>query len=554
MKPRALISVSDKTGVLELARGLVDRGWEILSTGGTARTLREQGIPVVEVAHVTGHPEMMDGRVKTLHPAIHAGILARREHPEDMAALEAHGYSPIDLVAVNLYPFRETAARGVDVAEVLEQIDIGGPAVLRSAAKNHPHVWVVVDHVDYAAILDVLDGKGDATALRRRLAAKVFRHTSDYDAAIADHLERALLSDEISRPDPFPPRLEVRARRIQVLRYGENPDQGAAFYALGEEPEGVAGMLQLHGKELSYNNLLDLDGALLSLAPFAFSPQAAVCLVKHTTPCGLALAGSLAEAYRKALATDPVSAFGSVIAANRFVDGGAAQAISELFVECLAAPGYTPQALEMLTKKKNLRILQFPMVAPFQGETNRGEDWEKLPPEVRPACRFLALYGQRPGPRMIRSVYGGLLVQDSPDPPFHGPWPEDWKVVTRRVPTVEERRDLSFAWAAVFGVKSNAVLLARNEATVGIGAGQMSRVDSVRIALQKARDAGLSLEGAVLASDAFFPFRDGVDAAAAAGIRAVVQPGGSVRDEEVVAAADEQGLAMVFTGRRLFRH
>ncbi len=554
MKPRALISVSDKTGVVELARGLVARGWEILSTGGTARTLRDQGIPVVEVAQVTGHPEMMDGRVKTLHPAIHAGILARREHPHDLAALEAQGYLPIDLVVVNLYPFRETVARGVTFAEAMEQIDIGGPAMLRSAAKNHSHVWVVVDPADYGAVLEALDGKTDAAVLRRHLAAKVFRHTGLYDSAVADYLEAEPASGPLSDGDRFPARLDLRARRLQVLRYGENPDQGAAFYALGEGTEGVAGIRQLHGKELSYNNLLDLDGALLALAPFAFSPEAAVCLVKHTTPCGLAVGESLAEAYRKALATDPVSAFGSVIVANREVDETAAQAMSELFVECVAAPGYTPEALELLSRKKNLRILAFPAAAAGRDELPLEEALQPLSPEVRPAARFLALHGRRPHPRLIRSVYGGLLVQDPPAPPFYGAWPADWRVVTRREPSPEERRDLSFAWAAVFGVKSNAILLAKGGATVGIGAGQMSRVDSVKIAVQKAREAGLSLEGAVLASDAFFPFRDGVDVAAAAGIRAVVQPGGSVRDDEVIAAAEEHGLAMVFTGRRLFRH
>jgi len=558
MTKRALLSVSDKTGIQEFARGLVDRGWELLSTGGTARALRDAGLPVLEVAEITGHPEMMEGRVKTLHPAVHAGLLARRDNPEDLAALEAQGYATIDLVAVNLYPFRETVAKpGVTLPEAVEKIDIGGPTMIRSAAKNHRDVWVVVEPADYEAVLEALDAGGDQGSLRQALAAKVFRHVSDYDDAIARFLasagEGAGAADEGGFS--FPAELSVRARRIQTLRYGENPDQAAAFYGLQGFGGGLAGLAQLHGKELSYNNLLDLDGALQALSPFAFSPRAAVCIIKHTTPCGLALGKTLEEAYRKALATDPVSAFGSVISVNRGVDAGTAQALSELFVECVVAPSFTAEALEILTQKKNIRVLTLPGGTPASPREPAGEAWwGEAPQEVRDAGRFLAAHGRIPDPQVFRSVYGGVLVQGPPNPPFYGVPGEEWKVVTKRQPAASEMDDLRFAWAAVYGVKSNAILLARGGATLGIGAGQMSRVDSSKIAVRKAREAGLSLDGAALASDAFFPFRDGVDAAAEAGVKAIVEPGGSVRDDEVIAAADEHGIAMVFTGRRLFRH
>jgi phosphoribosylaminoimidazolecarboxamide formyltransferase/IMP cyclohydrolase len=522
---RALLSVSDKTGIVPFARGLAARGWEIVSTGGTAKTLRDAGLEVTSVSDVTGHPEMMEGRVKTLHPAIHAGLLARRARADDMAALAEQGYLPIDLVAVNLYPFRETVAKGdVSMDEAMEQVDVGGPAMLRAAAKSLRDVYVVVDPADYEAVLAALGGA--RTGFRRTLAAKAFRHVSAYDAAVAEYLG----SD--GAWEPFPERLLVSLRRAQTLRYGENPDQEAAFYAY-DRVAGLAALEQLHGKELSYNNLLDLDGALLCLAPFARTERAVACIVKHTTPCGLAVADAQADAYAKALATDPTSAFGSVIALNREVDDATAERISTLFVECVVAPGYAPAALAKLTAKKNVRLLSYP-----------GENVEE----------FLASYGREPEPRVLRSVHGGVLAQTTAAPPSYDVVASDWKVVSARRPTQREWDDLRFAWAAVFGVKSNAVLLARDGAVLGIGAGQMSRVDSSKIAVMKAREAGHALEGCALASDAFFPFRDGVDEAAAAGVRAIVQPGGSVRDDEVVTAANEHGVAMVFTGRRLFRH
>ena len=554
MKRRALLSVSDKSGIEALAASLVKAGWEILSTGGTARAIRDAGLPVTEVTQVTGHPEMMDGRVKTLHPAIHAGLLARRDRPDDMASLKEHGYGPIDLLAVNLYPFRETVARGdVPVGEAMEKVDIGGPTMIRAAAKSHADVLVVVDPSDYDRVLAAVadsatrDGAAVDAELRRELAAKVFRHISEYDAAVADYLETGA-------EDSLPVSLSLDLELVQGLRYGENPGQDAAFYRWTGRQDGLAGLQQLHGKELSYNNLLDLDGALVSLAPFAYSPKPAVCIVKHTTPCGLAVAGTLAEAYERALRTDGMSAFGSVIAVNRFIDGETAEAMSGLFIECIVAPGFEDDAIEVLTRKKNLRLLVSGGIGePVEGEPD-GDWWKRAPEEVRRAGRFLAEHGRRPEGLALRGVYGGMLAQSPPPPPFYGVGSVDWSVATERSPDEAEWDDLRFAWAAVFGVKSNAILFASRGATLGIGAGQMSRVDSSRIAVQKAADAGLDLQGAVLASDAFFPFRDGVDAAAEAGVRAIVQPGGSVRDEEVIEAANEHGMAMVFTGQRLFRH
>lgn len=524
---RALLSVSDKSGIVELGTALQDRGWQILSTGGTARALREGGVEVTSVSDVTKHPEMMDGRVKTLHPAIHAGLLARRANPDDMAALEEHGYGPIDLVAVNLYPFLETVAAGdVPVDTAMEKVDIGGPTMIRAAAKSHTDVWVIVDPTDYHAVIDALDGEDDPV-LRRGLAAKVFRHISGYDAAVATYL-----LEQDGEAEVLSERLESSLQRLQTLRYGENPDQKAAFYG-PDVPAGISALQKHHGKELSYNNILDLDGALLSLSPFAKSPRPSVVIIKHTTPCGLGVGDSLAEAYGRALATDPMSAFGSVIAVNRPVDGATAELMSTLFIECLVAPGYSDEAMAKLTEKKNIRIMTFP-----------GDD----------PSTFLSSHGHLPEPRVLRTVYGGMLAQTPPIPPFYGEVDGSWRVVTERHPTEAEWDDLRFAWAAIFGVKSNAILLAKGGGVLGIGAGQMSRVDSSRIAVRKAGDAGRELSGSVLASDAFFPFRDGVDAAAAAGVKAVIQPGGSVRDEEVIDAANEHGIAMVFTGRRLFRH
>ena len=600
---RALLSVSDKTGIAEFGRALAERGWEVLSTGGTARVLAAAGVSVTEVSVVTGHPEMMDGRVKTLHPAIHAGLLARRGRPDDMAEIERQGYAPIDLVAVNLYPFRETvAAPDVTLGEAMENVDIGGPTLIRAAAKNHRDVWVVVDPGDYGAVLEAVAGQGDGgrarDTLRRRLAARVFREISSYDRAVADYLEGGATEDAASPPpdfvrqpnkvrdplpggdlnpqdDPMPPEVTLALNRRSLPRYGENPGQDAGFYAPTGPPEGISELEQLHGKGLSYNNLLDLDGALLSLAPFAFALDPAVCIVKHTTPCGLAVRPTLAAAFERARATDPVSAFGSVIAVNRSVDRETAAGIGGMFVECVVAPGFAPDALEALAAKRNIRLLRFAgSAAAHPAEPVHDARWMQLDDPVRAAARFLARAAGHGGPARdeganggarpagnegaisFRSVYGGVLFQSLPDPPFHDPAAPGWKAVTARAPTEAEVADLSFAWAAVAGVKSNAILLAKGLATVGIGAGQTSRVDSSRLAVRKAREHGFAsqLDGCALASDAFFPFRDGVDAAAEAGASAIVQPGGSIRDEEVIAAADEHGIAMVFTGRRLFRH
>ena len=561
MKRRALLSVSDKSGIEDFAKALVEAGWEILSTGGTAGAIREAGVEVTDVAQVTAHPEMMDGRVKTLHPAIHAGLLARRDRPEDMAALSEHGYAPIDLVAVNLYPFRETVARGdVPVDEAMGKVDIGGPTMIRAAAKSHADVWVVVDPADYGRVLEEIAAGGDdessETHLRRELAAKVFSHVSKYDSAIARYLEGQSATDTSEGDDTDQPAaaLSLDLELVQGLRYGENPSQKAAFYRWPGLKEGIARLEQLNGKELSYNNLLDLDGALLSLSPFAYSDKAAVCIVKHTTPCGLAIGDSVEAAYERALATDGVSAFGSVISANRRIDEAAAEAMSSLFIECFVAPGFDEAALEILTKKKNVRLLVYGGITEHVAGEPESESWLDASEETRRTARFLAEHGRRPDARVLRSVYGGVLVQGPPAPPFYGRDVGEWNVATGRAPTEEEWDDLRFAWAAVFGVRSNAILFARGGSTLGIGAGQMSRVDASRIAVQKAADAGLELDGAVLASDAFFPFRDGVDAVAEAGARAIIQPGGSMRDIDVIEAANQHGMAMVFTGQRLFRH
>ncbi|MDA1081963.1 MAG: bifunctional phosphoribosylaminoimidazolecarboxamide formyltransferase/IMP cyclohydrolase [Gemmatimonadetes bacterium] len=519
--PRALLSVSDKTGLTEFASGLAQRGFDLVSTGGTARVLREAGLSCRDISDITHFPEMLDGRVKTLHPAVHGGLLARRDIPAHLDAIEAHDIEPIDVVCVNLYPFRETARKpGVAPQDVIEQIDIGGPSMLRSAAKNFASVTVVVDPADYPRVLAGLDGIGetaDATAsapadiadLRRELAAKVYAHTAAYDAAIAAWFAT-------QREDQFPEQLALSFARKQLLRYGENPEQKAAFYIEGPGA-GLSALVQHGGKELSFNNLLDLEGALLALDPFG--DECACAIVKHTTPCGLATGATPADAYRKALACDPVSAFGSVIAFSAPVDDAAAELVAALFVECVVAPEFSPSALATLGSKKNLRVLV-----------------------------------GRPGPYVatdLKRVRGGVLVQDRPSARLDD---TTWNVVTRRAPTAAERKDLLFAWRAVAGVKSNAIVLARDGATIGIGAGQMSRVDASFLAAHKAKSAGHDTAGCALGSDAFFPFRDGVDHAATAGVKAIVQPGGSVRDAEVIAAADEHGIAMAFTGRRTFRH
>jgi phosphoribosylaminoimidazolecarboxamide formyltransferase / IMP cyclohydrolase len=525
--PRALLSVSDKRGLVPFATALAEHGWELVSTGGTAQALRDAGLKVLEVSELTGHPEIMDGRVKTLHPAVHAGLLARAGHEQDLARLAELGYAMIDLLAVNLYPFRETVARaGVTAAEAIENIDIGGPAMLRAAAKSHERLWVVVDPSDYDRVLEAIDlPDADGVAIRRSLAAKVYAHTAAYDAAISGYLGALDVSGSpgaSNRPDlsGLGDRLDLRLTKVQDLRYGENADQQAAFYADSDPAAGLPTLRQLHGKALSFNNLIDVDSAIAAVSAWAGEPLAACVIIKHTTPCGIAVGDDAAEAYRKALATDPTSAFGSVIAFNTAVTEQAAVLLRGLFVEAIAAPAFAPRALDILRDRKNLRLLEVP--------------FDDLPSGLD-----------------FKRVRGGFVAQTR----LRMDFPEDgWRVVTERTPSEQEMADLRFAWRAVASVKSNAILLARAGMAVGIGAGQMSRVDASRIAVMKAADNGFDLAGAALASDAFFPFRDGVDAAAEAGVRAIVQPGGSVRDEETIAAANEHGVAMVFTGRRLFRH
>ena len=508
--PRALISVSDKRGVVSFARGLVELGWEILSTGGTAAALKAADVPVLSVEKVTGFPELLDGRVKTLHPAVHGALLARRTLPEHMTALQQHEIIPIDLVAVNLYPFQLTVARqGASFDDAVENIDVGGPSMLRSAAKNHESVLPVVDPTDYPLVLDMLRQGEITAATRREFAAKVFAHTADYDAAIADYLT--------PKGEELPVRMSVGMERVQPLRYGENPIQRAALYVT-EEPRGMRDLTQRQGKELSFNNLLDVDAAMLAVASWANRPACAV--IKHTTPCGIAVAPSAAEAFTKARSTDPLSAYGSVVAFNTVVDQTTARAMSDLFVEVVVAPSFHAEALEVFAAKKQLRVVELPV-----SDGAKALDFKR--------------------------VRGGFLVQDQ----FRFDASErGWKVVTGRQPTDSEWNDLRFAWAAVATVKSNAILLARNEMAIGIGAGQMSRVDSSFLAVHKARQQGHDTAGSVLASDAFFPFPDGVEQAASAGVTAIIQPGGSVRDAEVVQAAERHGIAMVVTGKRQFRH
>lgn len=509
--PLALLSVSDKSGLLGFAQGLTRMGWDIVSTGGTAKALRAAGMNPRDVSDLTGFPEILDGRVKTLHPLVHGGLLARRSDREHMRVASEHGISPIDLVAVNLYPFEATAAKpNVSANEVVENIDIGGPSMLRSAAKNFESVTVVVDPADYARVLATIEADDDDLDLRRLLAEKVFAHTAAYDSGIARWFA-------CERAEEFPDRSVLAMDRAQTLRYGENPGQRAAFY-IERNGNGLAGLKQKGGKELSFNNFLDLEGALVATDPFI--EETCCAIVKHTTPCGIATGASAIDAYRKALACDPVSAFGSVISFTVSVDAETAEAVSSLFVECIVAPSFSDEALEILGRKKNLRVLE--------GHAH----WKDH-----------ALDYKR--------VRGGFLVQERARPMSEI---GEWTVVTRRHPTDDERMNLTFAWRAVGSVKSNAILIARDGATIGIGAGQMSRVDAAFLSVHKAKLAGHDTQGAVLGSDAFFPFRDGVEQAAEAGITAIVQPGGSVRDKEVIAAADEHDIAMVFTGQRQFRH
>ncbi|GAB4359726.1 MAG: bifunctional phosphoribosylaminoimidazolecarboxamide formyltransferase/IMP cyclohydrolase [Kiloniellaceae bacterium] len=516
---RALISVSDKTGLAEFGRFLAGQGVEILSTGGSAKALAAAGVPVVEVAAHTGFPEIMDGRVKTLHPKIHGGILARRDAPAHVKAMEQHGIGGIDMVVVNLYPFEATLASGADYDTCVENIDIGGPAMVRAAAKNHDFVAIVTDPADYAAVeAEMRAHKGAVSAaLRRRLAMSAFSHTAAYDAMIAGWLAR-------QQGETFPRQLSVAGRLKQTLRYGENPHQQAAAYSTGAARPGVITAAQLQGKELSYNNLNDTNAAFELVAEFE---QPTVAIIKHANPCGVASRASLSAAYAEALACDPVSAFGGIIAVNRSLDAATAEEVAKLFAEVVIAPAVDDEAKALLAAKKNLRVL-------VTGA---------LPDPAEPGV-------------VVTPLAGGFLAQSRDNGRID---PKALKVVTKRAPSERELADMVFAFRVAKHVKSNAIVYARDGATVGIGAGQMSRVDSSRIAAWKAREAAPEgqepkTKGSVVASDAFFPFADGLMAAVEAGATAVIQPGGSMRDDEVIAAADAAGLAMVFTGMRHFRH
>jgi phosphoribosylaminoimidazolecarboxamide formyltransferase/IMP cyclohydrolase len=509
---RALISVSDKSGIVDFARGLAASGVAILSTGGTASLLAREGVPVTEVSAYTGFPEMLDGRVKTLHPKIHAGLLARADRPAHEAALAAAGIERIGLLVVNLYPFEATVARpGCPLDEAVENIDIGGPTMLRAAAKNYGAVAAVVDPADYPRVLAEIRAAGEVAAdTRFTLAKKVFAHTAAYDGAIANYLT--------SRGAEYPEVLSLQLRKLQDLRYGENPHQSAAFYRDAQPVAGsLAGYRQLHGKELSYNNIADADAAWECVKQFS---EPACVIIKHANPCGVAIGEAPAAAYAKAFATDPVSAFGGILAFNRPLDGGTAQAVAKQFAEVVIAPAFEPAALERLGPKANLRLLEIALAHDVQRHD-------------------------------FKRVGGGLLVQSTDSRVMRR---ADLRVVTRKQPDEAQWNDLLFAWRVAKFVKSNAIVYCRDGATLGVGAGQMSRVDSARIAALKAAAAKLDLRGSVAASDAFFPFRDGLDVLAQAGATAVIQPGGSVRDDEVIAAADQHRIAMVFTGVRHFRH
>ncbi|MGE0766774.1 MAG: bifunctional phosphoribosylaminoimidazolecarboxamide formyltransferase/IMP cyclohydrolase [Hyphomicrobiaceae bacterium] len=531
---RALISVSDKTGVVEFAKALANDGVEILSTGGTASTLKAEGLSVIDVAEHTGFPEMMDGRLKTLHPKVHGGLLQVRGDAGHEASAAEHAIPPIDLLVVNLYPFEATVAKGAPFADCIENIDIGGPAMLRAAAKNHASVTVVVSPADYGRVLDAMRANGGATtlALRCELARKAFALTAAYDGAISNWL-----GGEIARADgdadgaAFPPTLTVQFVKAQAMRYGENPHQKAAFYVERTAPSGsISTARQVQGKELSYNNIADTDAAIECVK--AFDGRPACVIVKHANPCGVAVADTLTAAYDRAFRTDPESAFGGIIAFNRTLDEATARAIIDRqFVEVIVAPSASPEAEAAIAAKKNVRLLVV-------------GDWHRPPPGDGGRTENTG-----PGRQDWKKVTGGLLVQEADLALM-----SELRVVTKRQPTAAELADLEFAWKVTKFVKSNAIVYARDGATVGVGAGQMSRINASRIAVIKAEMAGLAVAGSVVASDAFFPFADGLLSAAGAGATAVIQPGGSMRDEEVIKAADEQGLAMVFTGMRHFRH
>ena len=515
---RALLSVSDKTGLVEFARALATAGVELLSTGGTAKALRDAGLAVIDVSEYTGFPEMLDGRVKTLHPKVHGGILARRDLADHVATMEQHGMPYIDLVCVNLYPFVATVSKPHTLDDAIENIDIGGPAMVRSSAKNYRFVAIVTDPADYPALITEMQANGGALtdATRFTLAKKAFSHTAEYDGAISNYL--TALNDTNER-EAFGEKLNLQFTRAQTCRYGENPHQAGAFYVEAHAPAGtIATARQIQGKELSYNNIADTDAALECVKLFDAAP--ACVIVKHANPCGVAYGTSLLDAYNRAYQTDPESAFGGIIAFNGRLDGATAQAIVDRqFVEVIIAPEVSPEASAAVAAKKNVRLLE---CGAWTGSVAQLD---------------------------MKRVAGGLLVQDA-DVLLHG----ELKTVTDRAPTEQEMTDLLFAWRVAKFVKSNAIVYAKDRMTVGVGAGQMSRVNSARIAAIKAEHAGLVVPGSVMASDAFFPFRDGIDQAGAAGIKAVIQPGGSMRDDEVIAAANEHGIAMVFTGTRHFRH
>ncbi|MDP3841015.1 MAG: bifunctional phosphoribosylaminoimidazolecarboxamide formyltransferase/IMP cyclohydrolase [Oxalobacteraceae bacterium] len=524
MIKQALISVSDKTGVLDFARALSAMGVNILSTGGTAKLLADNGVAVTEVADYTGFPEMLDGRVKTLHPKVHGGILARRDFPEHVAALEQHGIPTIDMVVVNLYPFQQTVAKQeCSLEDAIENIDIGGPTMLRSSAKNHKDVIVICDPLDYSAVLDELKaGNGEVSYdTKFTLAKKVFAHTAQYDGAITNYLTSLGADNAHASRSPYPQTLNIAAEKVQEMRYGENPHQSAAFYRDLNPCDGaLANYTQLQGKELSYNNIGDADAAWECVKTFAASNTSACVIVKHANPCGVAVGANALESYSKALQTDPTSAFGGIIAFNCVCDGAAAEAVAKQFVELVIAPSFTAEAKQIFAAKQNVRLLEIPL-------------------------------GKGQNPFDIKRVGGGLLVQ-SPDARNVGP--ADIRVVTKLQPTPQQLQDMLFAWRVAKFVKSNAIVFCGNGMTLGVGAGQMSRVDSARIASIKAQNAGLSLMGSAVASDAFFPFRDGLDVVIDAGATCVIQPGGSMRDQEVIDAADERGVVMLYTGIRHFRH
>ena len=521
MIKQALISVSDKTGVLDFARALSEMGVNILSTGGTAKLLAENGIKVTEVADYTGFPEMLDGRVKTLHPKVHGGILARRDFPEHVAALEAHGIPNIDMVVVNLYPFQQTIARAeCSLEDAIENIDIGGPAMLRSSAKNHKDVTVICDPSDYAQVLrELYANKGEVTfETKFTLAKKVFAHTAQYDGAITNYFTSLGDDKKHATRSAYPTTLNLHFDKVQEMRYGENPHQSAAFYRESNPQIGaLANYTQLQGKELSYNNIADADAAWECVKTF---DESACVIIKHANPCGVAIGVTPFEAYSKALQTDPSSAFGGIIAFNREVDGNTAEAVAKQFVEVLIAPSFTEQAKKIFAAKQNVRLLEIPL-----GIAVNSHDFKR--------------------------VGGGLLVQ-SPD--AKNVALGELKVVSKKQPTPQQLQDLMFAWRVAKFVKSNAIVFCANGMTMGVGAGQMSRIDSARIASIKAQNAGLSLVGTAVASDAFFPFRDGLDVVVEAGATSVIHPGGSMRDQEVVDAADEHGIVMLLTGARHFRH